>query len=126
MMYQLEYENNVEYFEDKDEAKDAAQEDRGAHKLKWKVLRDNGGKKIGAKSGKYTITKIKSEDRGTEVLIAGPGPGALDDPRTVRDFVEDMISAGRPPLAVRAVALSCRWEHHIPAINAVLEEFSKK
>jgi hypothetical protein len=124
-MYNLEYDNKFEFFDSKDEAKDAAQEDRGAYALKWKVLRDGKGKKIGAKSGKYTITKVKPKNIGKEILIAGPGPGALDDPRTVREFVEDMIRAGRPPLAVRAVALSCRWKHHMPAINAVLEEFSK-
>ena len=125
-MYKLEYEDAAEYFKSKSEAKDAAQEDRGPHKLKWKVLLSPEGKKIGATSGKYLITKVKAENIGKEILIAGPGSGALDDPRTVREFVEDMISAGRPPLSVRAIAESCRWKHHLPAINAVLEEFSEK
>ncbi len=126
VMYKLKYDDTVEYFEDKDEAKDAAQQDRVPYVLKWKVLKNKKGKKIGAKSGKYRITKVKSKDIGTDVLKAGPGPAALDDPRTVREFVEDMIGAGRRHLGIRAVAQSCRWEHHMPAINAILKEFPEK
>lgn len=31
--------------------------------------------------------------------------------RTIEDFVEDLISDGRTPKQIRAVARSTRWEH---------------
>lgn len=125
-MYRLTYDDKEEFFDSKDEAKDAAQEDRGAYALKWKVWKNKKGKKIGARSGKYIIKKIKKENIGKEILIAGPGSGATDDPRTARDFVEDMIKAGRRHLAILAVAQSCRWDQHLPTIKAILKEFPEK
>lgn len=124
-MYRLKYGDVVKYFETKDEAKDAAQEHRGPYKCIWKTKRNKKGKNV-TSSGPYRIKKIKAKNIGTEILKAGPGPAAMDDPRTVRDFVEDMISAGRRHLAIRGVAQSCRWQHHMPAIDAILKEFPEE
>ncbi len=110
-------------FPTKAEAKTAAEEDRGKE-IKWKVKRDPSGKKKKITSGEvegvvYNITKIKSEKTEKEIP-------QTNEPRSARDFVEDMISDGRTPKEVMAVAQSCRWKHHLPAIKDVLEEFSKK
>ena len=49
-----------------------------------------------------------------------------DDPRTVREFVEDMLSEGRSPLMIRGVAESCRWERYMEEINEIIQEISVK
>ena len=49
-----------------------------------------------------------------------------DDPRTVREFVEDMLSEGRSPLMIRGVAQSCRWDRYLDEINEVIKEISGK
>ena len=46
--------------------------------------------------------------------------------RTVRDFVEDLLSEGRTPLMIRAVAESCRWAGHLQEINEAIKEISTK
>ena len=49
-----------------------------------------------------------------------------DDPRTLQEFVEDMMSAGRRPLYIVGVAEACRWNKQIPEIKEIIQEFSKK
>ncbi len=49
-----------------------------------------------------------------------------DNIRTIRDFVEDLLSMGRTPLMIRAVAESCRWGNHLEAINEIIQEISGK
>ncbi len=46
--------------------------------------------------------------------------------RTIRDFVEDLLSAGRTPIMIRAVAESCRWGNHLEVINEIIQEISGK
>ena len=49
-----------------------------------------------------------------------------NNPRTIRDFVEDLLSEGRTPLMIRAVAESCRWANHLEDINEIIQEISGK
>ena len=49
-----------------------------------------------------------------------------DDPRTVREFVEDLLSEGRTPLMIRGVAESCRWDRYLEEINEIIKEISGK
>ncbi len=49
-----------------------------------------------------------------------------DNIRTIRDFVEDMLSEGRTPLMIRAIAESCRWAGHLEEINEAIQEISGK
>lgn len=46
--------------------------------------------------------------------------------RTVRHFVEDMLSDGRTPKDILAVAKSTHWESQIEEVKGVIESFSKK
>ncbi len=46
--------------------------------------------------------------------------------RTIRDFVEDLLSEGRTPLMIRAVAESCQWAGHLEEINETIQEISGK
>ncbi len=49
-----------------------------------------------------------------------------DNIRTIRDFVEDLLSEGRTPIMIQAVAESCRWAGHLDAINELIKEISVK
>ncbi len=49
-----------------------------------------------------------------------------NNPRTIRDFVEDLLSEGRTPIMIRAVAESCRWAGHLQEINDAIKEISIK
>lgn len=107
-------------FPTKAEAKAAAENDWGK-KIQWKI-KSRKKKKVwsGDLGGvAYYIQKIKSEKTEKEIP-------QTNEPRSARDFVEDMISDGRTPKEIMAVAQSCRWKHHLPTIKDVLEEFSKK
>ncbi len=46
--------------------------------------------------------------------------------RNIRDFVEDLLSIGRTPLMIRAVAESCQWTGHLEEINEIIQEISGK
>ncbi len=46
--------------------------------------------------------------------------------RTIRDFVEDLLSEGRTPIMIQAVAESCRWAGHLDEINELIKEISVK
>jgi len=47
-----------------------------------------------------------------------------DDPRTVREFVEEMLLAGRCDEMILAVATACRWNSYIQEIKEILKQFS--
>lgn len=49
-----------------------------------------------------------------------------DNTRTIRDFVEDLLSEGRTPIMIRAVAESCRWSNNLQEINDIIKEISGK
>ncbi len=49
-----------------------------------------------------------------------------DNIRTLRDFVEDLLSESRTPKMIRAVAESCRWAGHLEEINDLIQEISVK
>jgi len=110
-------------FENKAAAKEAAQDDYGEDGIRWKVKRNQKGKKVGATSRDlgpvmYDITKVET----FPIMKMVP---FVPYERTVRDFVEDMISKGWRPKEVYAIALGCRWRHHLEAVKGVLEEFSE-
>jgi hypothetical protein len=46
--------------------------------------------------------------------------------RTLEDFVEDMVSNGRKPVEVRAVALATRWRPFIEEAEEMTREFFSK
>ena len=46
--------------------------------------------------------------------------------RTVREFVEDLLSDGIEPKQILAVARSTRWKSDIEEIKEIIKSFSKK
>ena len=46
--------------------------------------------------------------------------------RTIRDFVEDLLSDGRSIKEIITVAQNTRWKGHIDEIKEILKVFSKK
>jgi hypothetical protein len=49
----------------------------------------------------------------------------MDSERTVRHFVEDMLSNGRSDVQILTVARSTHWRTSITEIEEILKEFSK-
>jgi len=45
---------------------------------------------------------------------------------TVRAFVEDMLSDGRTPKEIIAIAQSTRWKGDIKEVKEIIKSFSKK
>ncbi len=50
----------------------------------------------------------------------------MSEKRTVRSFVEDLLSDGRSPKHILAVAQGTRWKLEIEEVKEVLKGFSKK
>ncbi len=50
----------------------------------------------------------------------------MEDTRTVREFVEDLLSDGKTPKQILAVALGTRWASNTKEIKEVIKSFSKK
>jgi hypothetical protein len=46
--------------------------------------------------------------------------------RTIKDFVEDLLSDGRSIKEIITVAQNTRWKGHIYEIKEILTNFSKK
>jgi len=46
--------------------------------------------------------------------------------RTVREFVEDLLSDGIEPKQILAVARSTRWKSDIEEVKEIIKSFSKK
>ena len=46
--------------------------------------------------------------------------------RTVREFVEDLLSDGRTPDEILVVAENTRWKVDVEEIKSIIKSFSKK
>ena len=75
---------------------------------------------------KYYFCDQKGCEEGNPCKDCEEAAAVTDDPRTVREYVEDMLSGGRRPSAIIWVAMSCRWDSDIPEIKEIIQECSKK